>query len=388
MSMFVPGPEYKAQAKDLAAVQAEGGFELKSKLFVQPEAYAFAIGDYLLDWRTGPSSKDHPPQYKNKLDYIQALLRYTIAPNQDTPRGVISSKDISGLKEVSNIALANGKSFIQVLEELAKNKPAGGETKFSKQVATSIKLIDATDAKSSLSDAYYKAFGAFPTESQINNYMNLYNAEAKRQKGKSITTYNTSGTVTTQQTVTMDEGFTEKEQQKFLADYLVKNFNVTSSEQLGGQAKTLYDSIVNTYAANYLDEPDFNTVTKVIKNVLSSPDDKVASQQLEAFLQEGRKVAAKQWLGLEKELAAGENIATYTAPLAKTLTKLFGRTINYDDPLIKKAINFKDDKGVYRMMNDVELTAAAEADPRYAVSAGAINKATSLADKIATALGE
>jgi hypothetical protein len=74
--------------------------------------------------------------------------------------------------------------------------------------------------------------------------------------------------------------------------------------------------------------------------------------------------------------------------LAKSLTKLFGRTVNYDDPLIKKAINFKDEKGVYRMMNEIELSAAAESDPRYAVSSGAINKATSLADKIATALGE
>jgi hypothetical protein len=40
------------------------------------------------------------------------------------------------------------------------------------------------------------------------------------------------------------------------------------------------------------------------------------------------------------------------------------------------------------MMNEIELSAAAESDPRYAVSSGAINKATSLADKIATALGE
>ena len=218
--------------------------------------------------------------------------------------------------------------------------------------------------------------------------MNLYNAEAKRQKGKSITTYNTSGTVTTQQTTTMDEGFTEKEQQKFLAEYLVKNYDMTSSEELGGTAKSLYDAIVGTYAANYLDEPDFETVTGVIKNVLSSSDDKTATQQLETFLQQGRKIASKQWLGLEKELSAGENISTYTTPLAKSLTKLFGRTVNYDDPLIKKAINFKDEKGVYRMMNEIELSSAAESDPRYAVSSGAINKATSLADKIATALGE
>ena len=40
------------------------------------------------------------------------------------------------------------------------------------------------------------------------------------------------------------------------------------------------------------------------------------------------------------------------------------------------------------MMNDVELNQAAEADPRFATSATAINKATSLADTIASKLGQ
>jgi hypothetical protein len=380
---FNTGPTYQSQAEQLKQVQAEGGFELKSLTYALPEAYSKAIGNYLLEWRNTPQDG-----FQNKLDYIQALLRGTGMSTDDTPRGVFGVKDSAALKDASRIALQNGIPFIQVLEDLYKNRGGGGTAKFSKQVATSIKLIDPTDAKASLSDAYYQAFGAFPSDAQIKNYMNLYNAEAKRQKGKSITTYNTSGTVTTQQTTTMDEGFTEKEQQKFLAEYLVKNYDMTSSEELGGTAKSLYDAIVGTYAANYLDEPDFETVTGVIKNVLSSSDDKTATQQLETFLQQGRKIASKQWLGLEKELSAGENISTYTTPLAKSLTKLFGRTVNYDDPLIKKAINFKDEKGVYRMMNEIELSSAAESDPRYAVSSGAINKATSLADKIATALGE
>lgn len=386
---FVPGPEYRQQAEQLSKVQAEQGFELKSRLYADQAEYSKAVAQYFLDWRSGPGSKDHPPGYANKLDYIQALLREGgLSPQNETPRGVISNSDVKALKDVSLIALQNGIPFVQVLEELYKNKGASGAAKFSKQVATSIRLLDPTDAKASLSDAYYQAFGAFPSQAQISKYMDLYNTEAKRQKSKSITTQNTSGTVTTSSTITQGEGFTDKEQQQFLADYLVKNYEMTSSEDLGGAAKGLYDAIVGTYAANYLDEPDFETVTGVIKKVLSSSDDKTATQQLDTFLQEGRKIAAKQWLGLEKELSAGENISTYTTPLAKTLTKLFGRTVNYDDPLIKKAINFKDEKGVYRMMNEIELTSAAEADPRYAVSSGAINKATSLADKIATALGE
>jgi hypothetical protein len=160
-----------------------------------------------------------------------------------------------------------------------------------------------------------------------------------------------------------------------------------SSEDLGGQAKSLYDAIVNTYTSNYQDEPDFKTVSGVIKDVLSSSDDAVATQKLQAFLQEGRKVAAKQYLGIANELNAGEDAAKYTNPLANTLTKVFGRTTYADDALVKKALNFKDDKGVYRMMNDLEFQQAYEADPRYATSSTAINKSVALADSIASKLG-
>ena len=376
------GPSYSTLPAN--AINYEGSFELKSNLYANPAAYSYAIRDYLNGWRAEASPV---PGFVNKLDYIQALLRGTGASKDTTPRGVIGIEDAKAMQEVSRIAIQNNVYFLDTLQELYKNRNAGNAA-ISKQVATSIKLIDAGDAKASLSDAYYKAFGAFPSQDQINKYMDLYNAEATRQKTKTITTGRADGKVSTSSTISANEGFTDKEQQKFLADYLVKNYNMASSENLGGQAKSLYDAIVNTYTANYLDEPDFAKVSSVIKDVISSPDDEIATQKLNTFLQEGRKVAAKQWLGLEKELLAGENISTYTTPLAKSLTKLYGRTVDINDPLIKKAINFKDEKGVYRMMNDIELNQAAEADPRFATSSTAINKAIGLADTIASKLGQ
>lgn len=375
------GPSYSTKPRP--SINYEGSFELNANLYAQPEAYSYAIRNYLNNWRAEASPV---PGFVNKLDYIQALLRQSGVSKDKTPRGVIGNDDAKAMQDVSKIAIQNNLYFLDTLQELYKNKNVGNAA-ISKQVATSIRLIDPTDAKASLSDAYYKTFGAFPSQSQINKYMDLYNAEATRQNTKTITT-TTGGTVSTSKSITQGEGFTEKEQQQFLADYLVKNYQMTSSENLGGQAKTLYDAIVNTYAANYLDEPDFARVSSVIKDVLSSSDDEVASQKLDVFLQEGRKIAAKQWLGLEKELLAGENIATYTSPLAKSLTKLFGRTVDVSDPLIKKAINFKDEKGVYRMMNDIELNQAAEADPRFATSSTAVNKSISLADTIASKLGQ
>jgi hypothetical protein len=378
---FNTGPQYQSQASQLAEVQKEGGFELQSRVYNDPAAYSKAISKFLLEWRNTPQEG-----FQNKLDYLQALVRGSGLSSDTTPRGVFGNKDTAALKDVSLIALQNGIPFEQVLQELYKNKGAstGG---FSKQVATSIKLIDPTDAKASLSDAYYKTFGAFPSQAQIENYMNLYNAEAKRQKGKTITTTSSNGSVSTSTSITQGEGFTENEQKQFLADYLVKNYKMESSEDLGGQAKSLYDAIVNTYTSNYQDEPDFKTVSGVIKDVLSSSDDAVATQKLQAFLQEGRKVAAKQYLGIANELNAGEDAAKYTNPLANTLTKVFGRTTYADDALVKKALNFKDDKGVYRMMNDLEFQQAYEADPRYATSSTAINKSVALADSIASKLG-
>ena len=56
------------------AVSAEGSFELKSRLYTDPAAYSFYIQDNILGWRYDTNV---PEGFKNKLDYIQALLRGT-----------------------------------------------------------------------------------------------------------------------------------------------------------------------------------------------------------------------------------------------------------------------------------------------------------------------
>jgi hypothetical protein len=387
------GPQQVWDAEQAKAVNDPNSFEIKSKIYAEDEAYSYYIQETVRKWRNDTAG--FPQELKaqgivNKWDYVQFLLRATgYSSGYTSQRGVVDTADIKGLRKISTEALANGIQFENLLANAYATKgQRDNEVKFSKQIATSIKLLDATDAKSSLADAYYQAFGAFPTEVQIKNYMDLYNAEAKRQKGKSITSSTTQGGTTSLQTTTMDEGFTDKEQQQFLAEYLSKNFNFPSSDKLGGTAKSIYDAIVNTYKANYLDEPSFAVVTNVIKDVLSSSNDETATQKLNTFLQEGRKVAAKQYIGLANELNAGEDIAKYSTPLAKTATTTLGVTISANDPLIKKALNFKDEKGAYRMMNDLEFKQAIKEDPRYAVSATAINEGASLARAVASGLGQ
>lgn len=379
---FNTGPQYTSQATQLAQVQAKDSFETKSQNYSDPVAYSYAIGDYLLNWRNEASPT---PGFNNKLDYIQALLRGSGLSSDTTERGIIGNKDVKALQDVSRIALQNGVPFLNMLQNLYTNKSSA--VTFSKSISVAIKLLDPTDAKSTLSDAYFKYYGAFPSTNQISEFEKLYNAEAKRQMAKSTTTTTTSGQTSSSKTTTLGEGFTEKEQEQFLASYLVKNFDVATKENLGGVAKSLYDNIIATHKNNYLSEPDLPSVASVLKQVLDAPDDAVANELLNNYKNQQRKVASKQYLSVQNELLAGEDAATYTKPIVDFLTKASGRTINYDDPFIKKALNYKDEKGNYRLMNDLELKNAWMSDPRYATSPGAITEAVQMAKTITQQLG-
>jgi hypothetical protein len=340
-------------------------------------------GPKILEFRNSPSPK---PGFVNKLDYIQALLRQSGLSSDTTPRGVIGDKDIKAIQEVNRISLANGVEFLPMLENIYANKNAG-EVKFNKNIATAIKLLDPTDAKSTLSNEYYRMFGEFPAQNQIDEFMKLHNAEAKRQQTKTITTSRTKGDVSTSATTSMNEGFTEKEQQQFLADYLVKNFDVAAADGLGGQVKSIYDQIVSTYRNNFLPEPDLPAVAGVIKQVISSADDKVATQTLSDYINQQRRVASKQFLGIQNELLAGDDVMTYAKPLQEMLRKSFGRTVQVNDKLIVQALNYKDEKGNYRPMNEIELNNLVLSDPRYATSPMAIQQATALGETLTRELG-
>lgn len=377
------GPQYLADSARLAQVQAEGSFELKSQVYANPAAYSFAIGNYIRDWRNEESPV---PGFFNKLDYIQALLRGTGLSKDTTPRGIIGNDDTKALQEVSRISLQNGVPFLDTLKELYSTKSVN-TVKFSKSIATSIKLLDDTDAKSQLSNAYFQAYGEFPPENVITEFKNLRNIEAKKQQAKSVTTMTTKGDVTSTKTTTFDEGFTKEEQQQFLANYLVKNFDVATSDGLGGQAKSLYDQIVGVHRNNLLTEPDLPAVAGVIKNVLSASDDKVASEILNQYFGQQRRIASTKFLGIQNNLIGGDDVMTYVKPMQDGLMKTFGRNVAADDKLIVSALNFKDDKGNYRPMNDLELDNLVMSDPRFATSPMAIQRGTALAEKLAKELG-
>ena len=380
-----PGPQQgTSKADQIAADEARNAFELKSQLYTNPAQYSYAIRDWVQNNRA--DTKSQPPGFVNQLDYIQALLREGGLSADTTPRGTLGNKDVDAIQSVSRIALQNGTDFLTQLKDLYANKNRTVPS-FSKNISTAIRLIDKGDAKSTLSNAYYQAFGSFPAQSQISDFMDLYNAEAKKQKSMSTTTSSTTGGVTRSNTVTGDEGFTTKEQEQFLANYLSKNFGIATSAGLGGTAKTIYDNIVATHKNNFLAEPDFKEVSGLIANIIGQGDDKVSTQMLTDYQNQQRRVASKQYLGLQAELLAGEDVSTYSKPILAFLQKASGRNISPDDKFIKNALNFRDEKGNYRLMNEFEMNQAWLNDPRSATSPSAINQATTVGDLIRQKLG-
>ena len=364
-----------------AATESNFPFEMLAVNYTDPVAYSNMISGWITNNQSVPQSG-----FQNKLDYYQFLLRKSGLSGDTTPRGVIGIKDSEAIKKVSQIALANRVPFETMLTTLYSNK-SQGEVSFSKNISTAIRLIDKGDAKSNLSNAFYQAWGSFPDQNLVNKFMDDYNAEAKKQKSTSTTTSSTTGGVTRSNTVTGNEGFTDKEQQQFLANYLVKNHSITSSAELGGTAKNIYDQIISTSKNNFLAEPDFKEVSGLIANIIGAGDDKVSNQMLDDYKNQQRRVASKQYLGIQAELLAGEDAATYTKPLLNFLTKASGRNISADDKFIKNALNFKDDKGNYRLMNDYEMQQAWLSDPRSATSPDAINQATTVGNLVRQKLG-
>ena len=364
-----------------AATESQFPFEMLAVNFTDPVAYSNMISAWITNNQSVPQTG-----FQNKLDYYQFLLRKTGLSADTTPRGVIGIKDSEAIKKVSQIALANRVPFETMLTTLYSNK-SQGSVSFSKNISTAIRLIDKGDAKSALSDAYYQTWGSFPDQNLVNKFMDDYNAEAKKQKSMSTTTSSTTNGVTRTNTVTGDEGFTEKEQKQFLANYLVKNHSITSTDELGGTAKNIYDQIVATSKNNFLPEPDFNEVSSLIANIIGQGDDKVSNQMLADYKNQQRRVASKQYLGIQAELLAGEDAATYTKPIYNFLLKASGRNVSPDDKFIKNALNFKDDKGNYRLMNEFEMNQAWLNDPRSATAPGAIDQAVAVGSLIKQRLG-
>ena len=139
--------------------------------------------------------------------------------------------------------------------------------------------------------------------------------------------------------------------------------------------------------ANYNKTPDLATLSPLIKNVLSSTDSKVATEYIAQYQNTIRKQTAAKYMGLAEYINAGEDASTYLKPLMETFSTALEKNFSEDDPFILQAANFKDEKGVYRMPNALELNQMIMNHPDYGKTARAVNEAVDLTQNLRSKLG-
>lgn len=403
---------------------------------------ATAKGIELQNLKRMLSSQSAPvgAQQTNMYDYFQHLSRVTGFSKAKTPIGIIGPGDDSAMASVIGLAIANNADPITYLQTL-KNYGVGGKggikqpdttTKYNKQISTALQIKDVNMARADFNDAYFIAFGVSPTKDLDDKFVTQWKSVEKAQLASTTTDQTTSyapiydtkskkvidpktkkqkidkfGTpVFAKQTknsegvlqykpinktlsTTTGDGFTAEEQERFTADYLVKNFpgdNFTA-EKIGGAAKSIYDDLVGTSTKNYAKAPDFASLAPVIKDILATTDQNVAQEKIRQYKAGIRTQVGTRYMGIADFVNAGEDADKYVKPLMQTLSNALERDVTEADPLLKLALNFQGSDGKYRLPNDFEMTKLIMNDSGYGKTSTAINQAIDIGQNLRNKLG-
>ena len=371
---------------------------------------------------------------------MQNLLRKSGLSKSTTPLGV----GVVGLDEsaaIEKIILASISSQLPPLDFLkAYNstvKPKDGPkqqdttTRYTKQIQTALQFKDLGDARQYYNNAYFTAFGQWPAPELDKKFQDSWNTQVKQQNQPTTTSgktefapvYDTKSkpvidpktkkqkvdkfgnkefssiktvdgvkqykTVTTGTSTSQGEGFTAEEQTEFLADFLVANFpeEQWNVDDIGGSAKTIYDTIKAYHTGNYDVAPDFATVSPLIKNLLSNPDEKVQNEMYEQYVSEIQAKSGSRFMAIKNSLKPGETASKYVAPVLQTLSAGLETNVGIKDPLAVQVLNFKDESGEYRLPNEFEMQNIIKGDKRYESTSTAINTAVNMAQSLKNALG-
>ena len=370
---------------------------------------------------------------------MQTLLRKSGLSKSSTPLGV----GVVGLDEASaieKIILASISSQLPPLDFLkAYNstvkpkeiKQPDTTTKYTKQIQTALQFKDLGDARQYYNNAYFTAFGQWPAPELDKKFQTAWNTQVKQQNQPTTTAGKTESAPiydkkskpvidpkTKKQKIdkfgnkefssikTVDgvkqyesvikgtarsagEGFTPEEQKEFLADFLVENFPEASwnVDDIGGSAKTIYDTIKAYHTGNYDAAPDFATVSPLIKNLLSTADEQVQNELYNQYVSEVQEKSGGRFMAIKNSLKPGETANKYIAPVLQTLSAGLETNIGIKDDLAVQVLNFKDESGEYRLPNDFELQNIIKSDKRYDGTSAAINTAVNMAQSLKNALG-
>ena len=369
--------------------------------------------------------------FNNQFDYLQNLLRKSgISKSTMTDSSALSNIIVAGAA-VNQDPFTFLESYIGGMKGKVIKQP-DTTTQYTKQIQTALQFKDLGDARQYYSDSYFSTWGSYPTVELDKKFQDAWNNEVRTQDQPTTTTtksekapiydkkskpvidpktkqqkidkfgnpqyskiakdangvYRYTSVVTGTSTA-QGEGFTKEEQQQFLADFLVGNnpdatWNV---DNIGGAAKTLYDGIKAFHKSNYSTAPDLATLSPLMKNVLSSADSNAANEYLTQYKNTVRKQTASKYMGLADYINAGEDADKYVKPMLEGISALLERNFTIDDPFSVKVFNFKDDKGVYRMPNALELNQMVMDHPDYGKTATAVNQAVDMTQSLRGKLG-
>lgn len=375
--------------------------------------------------------------FATEFQAFQAMLRSSKISKSTTPLGIVGLDEMLAMDKVISASIASQLDPLAYLANYnASIKPKEIKqpdmtTQYTKQVQSALQYKDLGDARQAYTDAYFKAFGQFPDAELDKKFQTSWNEQVKAQNQPTTTESKTekvylydkkskpvidkatgkqkidlagqkvytgklkdkdgvfrTKSISTGVSKSMGEGFTAEEQTNFLADFLVANypeaqFNV---EDLGGTAKTIYDSIAAYHSGNYEGKPDFATVAPLIKNILSNPDEAVQKEMFNQYATDLQKKASTRFMGIQGMLQPGENASKYVDPVLKAIGGALETTVDTKDPLVLQALNFKDDKGNYRLPNDFELNSLVMNDKRYDGTSTAINTSVNMFQSLQNAL--
>jgi hypothetical protein len=392
----VPGPSFgnapKTTNQELAKMNAAVALptSLESQATAQadnPNAFSAWSAKQIAAWRGQKSDQG----FNNKWEEIQTLLRQTKRSKGVGPLGLIDDSDLSGLRTAFREAKAGGVYLdFQLGQDYAFRAQngllAGGAGAITKTITTSLKLLDAGDASDKLSNAYYKAYGRYPTQKQIANFKDQWNLEARKQQAQG-TSYRSKGL---NKDITVGEGFTESEQNAFLNRYLVKNLKMDSTN-LGGDTKRIYDELRTIYRENFLPEPEFAQVAGVVKDLIGTADTNVYNTKVAQVKQTVGKQAAAFYPSIGEALLNGDNVETYASVYRNTLATKWGVTaesLKYDkeaQDLVKTAVNYKGADNKPRLMDNNEFKSLVQSTNRWKAGEEAFTSYSNIGDKLIAA---
>ncbi len=374
------GDAASREAQARAAIRAEGSVYFKAFSMV-PEAFAASAATEFDAMKSRSTIREGMSDYA----YLQALVRKSGLSKGVGPLNQVDPKDLTAIKDVFQSAYLSGVDWQTWIDRYAQSPYASSNSgpKFSKQVSTALQMIDSTDSESILSKAYYEAFGKMPDNKQIESFKNKYNAEARSQLAKTTSSTTSSGagtgsTSSSTKSVTTGQGFTQAEQDEFVADFLKDNYKITGKEE-GGRVKTIIDDVKRVYRDNLLPEPPLDEIISFAADAIGTGDEATYKQKIDMKLAGVRSAAAKLYPGLAEQLAAGADIRTVAQPAAQTLSSYLGTEIAFNDKRINQVLNYNDGKTV-RAMNAAELQKFAESQPEFDTSPAGRERAMTIAD--------